>query len=269
MQPTDTNYKNMGHGLKYDKHYINNYMKVFDTVEVKIIRVGEEIGVFLPMEYEALAGFDAEFSAGTEGDELVFKIKPRLHKAVKETVDELWRCLRILFSKVGDIGEAPWGEMEIVWEAPHVYEEKVPIAASEVVTHRHIRASYGKEEHRGGDKEEMRRSIHDTITKLCELAALRLDFKDPLFARAFGQAVGSYFSSITCLYGMYDIVCEIFREEFVKVDDDKFWKLTSVTAQDAVKAAYDRIKYLESHPDEYQKEKARVEAKWGIWVKPA
>ncbi len=159
--------------------------------------------------------------------------------------------------------------MEIVWQAPHVYEDKVPIAASEVLVHRHMRAAYGKEEYPTGDKEDMRRSINDTITKLCELAALRLNFNDPLFARAFGQAVGSYFSSTTCLYGMYDIVCEIFREEFVRVDDDKYWKLTSPAAQDAVKAAYGRIRYLESHPNEYQKEKARVEAKWGIWVKPA
>jgi hypothetical protein len=244
-------------------------MKVFDTVDVRIVRVGAEVAIYLPMEYEALEGFDAEFSAGVEGDDLVFRVKPHVGHAVKETVDELWRSLRILFSKIGDIGEAPWGDMEIVWEAPHVYEEKVPIAASEVVTHRHIRASYGKEEHIVSDKEDMRRSIHDTITKLCELAALRLGFKDPLFARAFGQAVGSYFSFITCLYGMYDIICEIFKEEFVRVDDDKFWKLTSGAAQDAVKAAYDRIRYLESHPEDYQKEKARVEAKWGIWVKPA
>lgn len=244
-------------------------MKVFDTVDVKIVRVDESVGMFFPLEYEALEGFDAEFSAGVEGDDLVFRIKPHVRHAVKETVDELWRSLRILFSKIGDIGETPWGEMEIVWQAPHVYEDKVPIAASEVITHRHIRASYGKEEYMVGDKEDMRRSTHDTMAKLCELAALRLNFRDQLFARAFGQAVGNYFSFSSCLYGMYDIVCEVFREEFVKVDDDRFWKLTSKTAQDAVKAAYDRIKYLESHPEEYQKEKARVEAKWGIWVKPA
>ncbi len=244
-------------------------MKVFDTVDAKIVKIDDSVGIIFPLEYEGLEGFDAEFSAGTEGDELVFRIKPRVDHAVRETVDELWRCLRILFSKAGDIGEAPWGEMEIVWEAPHVYEEKVPIAASEVITHRHMRASYGKESYAVGDREDMRRSIHDTIEKLCELAALRLGFEDPLFARAFGQAVGSYFSFTTCLYGMYDIVCEIFREEFVKVDDDKFWKLTSETAQQAVKAAYDRIKHLESRPDEFRKERARVEAKWGVWVKPA
>ncbi len=244
-------------------------MKVFDTVDVRIVRIGESTGIFLPMEYDALEGSDAEFTAGVDGDELVFRIKPRVQHAVNDTVDELWRCLRLLFSKTGDIGEAPWGEMEIVWEAPHVYEEKVPIAASEVLTHRYMRAAYGKEEFPAGDREDMRKSIHDTITKLCELAALRLGFNDPLFARAFGQAAGSYFSFTSCLYGMYDIVCEIFREEFSKVDDDKFWKLTSPKAQDAVKAAYDRVRYLESHPEEYEKEKARVEAKWGIWVKPA
>ncbi len=244
-------------------------MRVFDTVDVRIARIGDEIGVFLPMEYEALEGFEAGLSAGTEGDELVFMIKPHVGHAVRETVDELWRSLRVLFSKTGDIGEAPWGEMEIVWQAPHVYEDKVPIAASEVLVHRHVRAAYGKEEFMVGDREGMRRSIHDTITKLCELAALRLGFEDELFARAFGQAVGSYFSSVTCLYGMYNIVCEVFREEFARVNDDRFWKLTSEAAQDAVKAAYDRIRYLETHPDEYRKEKARVEEKWGIWVKPA
>jgi hypothetical protein len=245
-------------------------MKAFDIVNVRIVRIEDEVGIFFPIEYEALEGFDAEFSAGVEGDELVFTVKPRIENAVRETVDELWRDLRILFSKVGDIGAAPWGEIEIVWQAPHAYEDKVPIAASEVITHRHIRASYGKEGYVHGDKEDMRMSIHDTITKLCELAALRLGFRDQLFARAFGQAAGNKFAcSPTCLYGMYDVVCEIFGEEFEKVDDDKLWKLTSETAQDAVKAAYDRIKYLESHPAEYEKEKARVEAKWGIWVKPA
>jgi hypothetical protein len=107
------------------------------------------------------------------------------------------------------------------------------------------------------------------MVKLCELAALRLGFADRLFARAFGQAVGNYFSFTGCLYGMYDVVCEIFKEEFVKVDDERFWKLTSPAAQGAVKAAYDRIRYLESHRDEYEKEKARIEAKWSVWVKPA
>ncbi len=244
-------------------------MKIFDIIDARITRVGDNVGIFLPMEYEALEGLDAELSAGVEGDDLVFTIKPRYEHAVRETVDELWRSLRVLFSRIGDIGEAPWENLEIVWQAPHVYEEKVPIAASEVLVHRHMRATYGKEEYIIGDKEDMRRSIHDTIEKLCELAALRLEFKDPLFARAFGQAVGSYFSLTTCLYGMYDIVCEVFREEFVKVDDDRFWKLTSPTARDAVKAAYDRIRYLEAHPGDYEKEKARVEAKWGVWVKPA
>ncbi len=244
-------------------------MRVFDTVDVRIARIGDDIGIFLPLEYEALEGFDAEFSAGTEGDELVFRIKPHVTGAVRETVEELWRSLRVLFSRTGDIGEVPWGEMEIVWQAPHVYEDKVPIAASEVLVHRRMRAAYGREEFMVGDREDMRRSIHDTITKLCELAALRLGFEDELFARAFGQAVGSYFSSVTCLYGMYDFICEVFREEFVKVYEDKYWKLTSAAAQDAVKAAYDRVRYLEAHPDEYLKEKARVEAKWGIWVKPA
>jgi histidinol-phosphate/aromatic aminotransferase/cobyric acid decarboxylase-like protein len=146
----------------------------------------------------------------------------------------------------------------------------VPISASEVIVHRHLRAAFGKEDYLTSDKEDMRKSIHDTITKLSELASLRLGFDDGLFARAFGQAVGNNFSCNTAsLYGMYDIVFEIFNEEFVTVDDDRFWKLTSESAQKAVKAAYDRIRHLSEHPEEYEKEKARVEKKWGVWVKPA
>lgn len=245
-------------------------MKVFDTVDLKIEKFGDSVGIIFPIEYEALEGLDAVFSAGVEGDDLVIRIKPSLNDAVKETVDELWRDLRILFSKIGDIGETPWNELEIVWMAPHVYEEKVPIPASEVIVHRHIRKAFGKEEYLTSDKEDMRKSIHDTITKLSELAGLRLGFEDELFARAFGQAAGNYFScSIASLYGMSDVVFEIFNEEFVKVDDDRFWKLTSETAQKAVKAAYDKIRYLESHKEEYEKEKARVESKWGVWVNPA
>jgi hypothetical protein len=68
---------------------------------------------------------------------------------------------------------------------------------------------------------------------------------------------------------MYDVVYEIFGEEFDRVEGDKYWKLTSPTAQDAVKAAYDKVRYLESRPALYEKEKARIEAKWGVWVKPA
>lgn len=245
-------------------------MKAFDTTSVRIVRIGDSVGVYFPMEYEELEGFRAEFTAGTEGSDLVFIIKPSIKNAVKETVDELWRDLRILFSKVGDIGEqAPWEEMEIVWSAPNVYEKKVPISSDEVINHRHIRAAYGKEAYITGDQEDMRRSIHDTITKLCELASLRLGFRDELFARAFGQAVGNYFSFSSCVYGMYDVVCEVFREEFQKVDDDRFWKLTSKPAQDAVKAAYDRVKYLSEYPAEYNKEKARIQGKWGFPLKPA
>ena len=245
-------------------------MKVFDIVDLKIEKLGDSVGIIFPLEYEALEGLEAEFSAGIEGDKLVLLIRPSLDNAVKEVVSELWRDLRILFSQIGDIGETPWDQIDIVWKAPHVYEEKVPISASEVIVHRHIRKAFGREEYLAGEKEDMRKSIHDTITKLTELAALRLGFRDELFARAFGQAVGNNFScNITSLYGMYDVVFEVFNEEFVKVDDDKHWKLTSETAQKAVKAAYDRIRYLSEHPGEYEKEKARVEQKWGIWVKPA
>ncbi|BAI61421.1 conserved hypothetical protein [Methanocella paludicola SANAE] len=245
-------------------------MKVFDTVDLKIEKIEDSVGILFPIEYEALEGLDAEFSAGVEGDELVLKIRPQLNDAVRETVNELWRGLRILFSMIGDIGDTPWDELEIVWKAPHVYEEKVPISASEAIVHRHIRAAFGKEQYLTSDKEDMRKSIHDTITKLGELASLRLGFGDELFARAFGQAVGNSFScNTTSLYGMYDIVFEIFNEEFVKVDDDRFWKLTSEAAQKAVKAAYDRIRYLSEHREEYENEKARVEKKWGVWINPA
>ena len=245
-------------------------MKVFDTIDLRIERIGDSVGIVFPMEYEALEGLDAVFSAGVDGDDLVITIKPSLNNTVKETVDELWRDLRMLFSKISDIGETPWNELEIMWNARHVYEEKVPISASEVLLHRHLRAAYGTEEYAGSDREDMRKSIHDTITKLGELAALRLGFKDGLFARAFGQAVGNNFScNIASLYGLSDIVFEIFNEEFGKVDDDKYWKLTSDTAQNAVKAAYERIRYLSEHPKEYEKEKAQVEKKWGIFVNPA
>ncbi len=245
-------------------------MRVFDTVDSRIIRVDDSSGIAFPIEYEALEGFDAEFAAAVDDKDLVIVIRPRIRHAVRETVDELWRCLRILFSRIGDIGETPWQDMEITWKAQEAYEDKVPIAASEVIVHRHMRAAYGGEEYLIGDKEDMRKSVHDTICKLCELAALRLDFEDQLFARAFGQAVGSKFTvNDASLYGMYDIVYEIFREEFERVDDDKFWSLTSPMAAEAVKAAYDKIRYLELHRQEYEKEKARVEQKWGVWVKPA
>jgi hypothetical protein len=244
-------------------------MKVFDTVNLKIIKIGDSTGVYFPIEYDAMEGFDAEFSAAVQDDDLVFIIKPKIKKAVEEAVNELWHDLRILFSKVGDIGaKAPWDSMEIVWSAPHVYEEKVPISSDEVIVHMHARAVYG-EEYVTGDSEDMRKGIHDTITKLCELAALRLDFKDELFARAFGQAVGNNFSFNYCLYGTCQVICEIFNEEFMKVDDNRLWKLTAEKAQDAVKAAYNKIKRLESHPDEYQKERSRVEAKWGTMLRPA
>jgi hypothetical protein len=245
-------------------------MKVFDKVNVKIERIGDSVGVYLPLEYEAMEGFEAEFSAGVEGDEIVFSIKPHIQKAVEETVNELWRDLRILFSKIGDIGEkAPWGEMEIVWQTRKAFERKVPIAADEVITHRHSRAIYGKDEYVTGDREDIRRGIHDTITKLCELAALRLGFKSELFARAFGQAVGNNFSFTTCLIGTCEVLCEIFNEEFTKVDDDRLWSLTSNAAQSAVKAAYERIKYLERHPDVFRKEDERIRKKWGFQLNPA
>ncbi len=244
-------------------------MRVFDTVNLKIVRIGDSVGVYFPIEYDAMEGFDAEFSAAIQDNDLVFIIKPQIKKAVEEAVNGLWQELRILFSKVGDIGEkAPWDSMEIVWSAPHVYEDKVPISSDEVITHIHARAVYG-EEYVTGDSEDMRKGIHDTITKLCELAALRLDFEDELFSRAFGQAAGNNFSFNYCLYGTYQVICEIFNEEFNKVDDNRLWKLRSEKARDAVKAAYDRIKYLERHPEEFKKEEERIRKKWEPQLKPA
>lgn len=243
-------------------------MKVFDTVSVRIERIGDSIGVYFPLEYAAMEGFEADFSAGVEGNDVVFMVKPHFKKAVEESVNDLWRDLRTLFSRIGDIGEtAPWGEMEIVWKAGETYKGKVPISAAEVVLHRHARAAYGEESLRG-DPEDMRKGIHDTIEKLCELAALRLGFKNDVYARAFGQAVGNNYSLTGCLYGIYDVLCTIFNEEFTRVDDDKLWGLTSETAQRAVKAAYDRIRYLEEHPGEYKKEEERVRKTWEPSLKP-
>lgn len=244
-------------------------MKIFDTVDVRIVRIGDSIGIYFPMEYDSLEGFKAEFSAAVDGKDIVFIIKPHIRRAVHETVNELWKDISILFSKIGDIGEVPWDQMEIVWAARHEYEEKVPISADEVIQHRHIRESYGHEEFPAGDMADMRKSIHNTMDKLCELASLRLEFKDRNFARAFGQGVANKFSFTYCDYGMYAVICQIFSDEFDKVDDDKFWKLTSPKAQDAVKVAYDRIKYLEEHPDEFQKERERIQRMWGFPLKPA
>jgi hypothetical protein len=244
-------------------------MKVFDTVNIRIERIGDSVGIYFPIEYDAMEGFDAEFSAGLEGNDIVFKVKPYLKKAVEETVDEMWKDLRTLFSGIGDIGEkAPWEVMDIMWIAEETSKGKVPISASEVVTHRHSKATYG-EEYVRADREDMRKGIHDTITKLCELAALRLGFKNEVYARAFGQAVGNNYSFTSCLYGTYDILCEIFKEEFMKVDDDRNWGLTSEPARKAVKAAYDRIKFLEEHPEEYKKEEERVRNAWQPALKTA
>jgi hypothetical protein len=239
-------------------------MKVFDSVGGRIERIGDSVGIYFPVEYESLEGYEVELSAAMENNDLVFVIKPHINKAVKETVEELWRDLRMLFSRIGDIGSTPWNEMEIVWQSPEAYYEKVPISAEEVIQHRFMRASFGKPEYIAGTKEDMRKSINDTLEKLCELASLRLGFKDELFARAFGQAVSSKFSTTSCLYGMYDVICEIFSEEFDKVNDDTCWKLTSDKSAEAVEVAYKRIRHMESHPAEFRKERERIQSKWGF-----
>lgn len=239
-------------------------MKTLDSVDVRIARIGDSIGIYFPLEYDSLEGFDAKFSAELDGNDLVFVIRPHIEKTVRKTVDELWKDIRKLFSKIDDIGETPWKEIEIVWKAPEAYYEKVPISAEEVIQHRFIRASYGKPEYIAGTKEDMRKSIGDTIEKLCELAALRLGFEGELFARAFGQSVASKFSAASCVYGMYDVVCEIFSEEFDHVNEEKCWKLTSDKAASGVEAAYKRIKYLEANPEEFKKERERIQSKWGF-----
>jgi len=63
---------------------------------------------------------------------------------------------------------------------------------------------------------------------------------------------------------MYDVVCEIFSEEFDRVNEEKCWKLTSDKAASGVEEAYKRIKYLEVHPEEFKKERERIQSKWGF-----
>ncbi|HMK47420.1 MAG TPA: hypothetical protein VK436_12410 [Methanocella sp.] len=215
------------------------------------------------MEYEALEGFSATLESATDDGRLVFMLRPNVDHAVRETVRELWRDLRLLFSKVADIGEMNWDEVSIEWEAHEAAEGPVPLSAEEVIEHR--RLYHGESMAR--DKDDIRKSIHDTMTKLCELAANRLGFTSRLFAMAFGDAVANKFSLISCTYGTLDVVCEIFSEEFSKVHDERYWHLTSEKAQDALAASYRKIKYLEDHPNEFEKERARVQQKWGFPLK--
>lgn len=244
-------------------------MKIFDSVPVKIIDLDDSAAIYLPIEYFSLSGSSATLSAGTEGNDLVFIVKPDIKGTVRETVDELWRDIRILFSKIADIGDtAPWGNLEIVWDAQENYVyDRVPISAVEVLEHRRMRFKYKSEPNMDFNPGDMRKSIHETLTKLCEIASSRLDFKDPFFTAAFGDSVANKFALVSCMYGPYDVICEIFSEEFHKVDEEKYWSLTSEKAGEAVAYAYKKIKYLESHPEEFERERARIQEKWGFPLK--
>jgi hypothetical protein len=235
-------------------------MKIFDTANVRITRLDDSVGISLPIEYEELEGFSALLESGVQDGRLVFMVRPDVEPAVRSTVNELWRDLRLLFSEVADIGEMPWPEVNIEWEAHEAAEGPVPLSAAEVLDHRRIYRTKPVT----WDKEDIRKSIHDTMTKLCELAARRLGFKSRLFAMAFGDAVANKFSLISCTYGTLDVVCEIFSEEFSRVDGDRYWPLTSETARKAVAAGYRKIKSLEDNPLEFEKERARVQQKWGF-----
>jgi hypothetical protein len=241
-------------------------MKIIDSTDAKIERAGDRAGIFLPVEYEGLTGLPVRFEGALDGGKLVFVIRPDLDAPVTETVNELWRDLRLLFSDLADIGPAPpWQDMEIVWEVEEAPEEKayggkVPISASEVLEHRRIYHSRPLE----WDRIDIRKSIFDTMTKLCELSARRLGFKSELFSTAFGDAAANKFSQVACTYGTLDVLCEIFSEEFMNVYPDRFWSLTSDRSREAVAACYRKIKYLEDHPEEFEKERARVQGKWGF-----
>ncbi len=245
--------------------YINSLptlisMRIFDTARVRITRLDDSVGISLPAEYEELDGFPAMLESAVEDGRLVFMVRPDVEPAVKETVTELWRDLRLLFSGVADIGEMPWDDVVIEWEAHEAAEGPVPISAAEVLDHRRLYHTKPL----AWDKEDIRKSIHDTMSKLCELAARKLGFKSRLFAMAFGDAVANKFSLISCTYGTLDVVCEIFSEEFSRVDDDRFWPLTSTLAREAVAAGYRKIRQLEDDPREFEKERARVQQKWGF-----
>jgi hypothetical protein len=241
-------------------------MKIIDSTDVKIERAGERVVIFLPQEYEGLEGFDACFEVSSDNGKLVFLVRPEIDVPVRETVSELWRDLRLLFSDLADIGpQPPWQDMDIVWGAENAprekaYGGKVPIAASEVLEHRRIYHSRPLE----WDRIDIRKSIFDTMTKLCELASRRLGFKSSLFAAAFGDAVANKFSQVACTYGTMDVVCAIFAEEFDNVYPDRYWSLVSERSREAVAAGYRKIKYLEEHPDEFEEERARVQGKWGF-----
>ena len=88
-------------------------MKIFDTEKVHITRLGDSVGVSLPVEYASMEGFPALLESAVDNGRLVFMVRPDFEPAVKETVNELWRDLRLLFTRIADIGEMPWGDVTI------------------------------------------------------------------------------------------------------------------------------------------------------------
>ncbi len=241
-------------------------MRILDRTDVKIERIGDRTGVFLPIEYEGLEGFPARFESAVDNGKLALIVRPEIDRPVKETVGELWRDLRLLFSGLADIGpEPPWQIIDVVWGVETAPDEKayggmVPIAASEVLEHRriyHSKPLYW-------DRIDVRKSIFDTLTKLCELGARQIGFDSELFSIAFGDAVANKFCQVSCTYGTLDIICEIFSEEFTNVYGERFWSLTSERSREAVAACYRKIKYLEDHPEAFERERARIQGKWGF-----
>jgi hypothetical protein len=239
-------------------------MKILDRTDTKIERIGDRVGFFLPIEYEGLEGFPARFEGAVDDGRLVFMIRPDIDRPVKETVNELWRDLRILFSDLADIGpEPPWQDMDIVWEAENapegkVYSGKVPIVADQVLQHHriyHTKTLYG-------DLKDVRRGIFDTMGKLCVLASRHLGFNSQLFSMAFGEAVACMFCQVGCTYGAADVICNVFSEEFTNIYPDRYWSLTSERSREAFDSCYRKIKYLEGHQEAFEKEKERVMGKW-------
>jgi hypothetical protein len=159
--------------------------------------------------------------------------------------------------------------MDIVWEVENVPEGnacagKVPIAAAEVLEHRRVYHSMTRHE----DMKDKRRSIFDTMSKLCILASRRLGFRGQLFSMAFGEAVAGLFCQVGCTYSAADVICNVLAEEFANVYPDRYWSLTAERSREAIDACYRKIRYLEDHPEEFEKEKVRVMGKWGAIPHP-
>lgn len=240
-------------------------MKIIDSTDAKIERAGDRVGIFLPVEYEGLEGFPARFEAASDDGKLVFVVRPDIDAPVQDTVNMLWHELRLLFSGLTDIGPAPWHDMDIVWSvenAPEykVYGGKVPIIAAEVLEHRRIYHT----QTRYGDLKDKRRSIYDTMSKLCVLASRHLGFRSQVFSQAFGEAVASMFCQVGCTYSAPDVICNVFAEEFANVYPDRYWSLASERSREAIEACYRKVRYLEDHPEAFEKEKERIMGKWSV-----